>query len=127
MKILVLDDEEGIRSAIKRLLAKEHQVDVAANGRDGLSLAKEKAYDLFIMDLKMPEFNGVQFLQSVESAGMKKPRIIVMTASFGLIEARGKLPVPVDKIICKPFQKDELLGAVAEIQAAKSQRKNSNE
>ena len=62
-KILIIDDERGIRNTLREILADEgHEVEVAENGKQGLEMAQAKAYDLIYSDIKMPEMDGMEFL-----------------------------------------------------------------
>ena len=58
-KLLIIDDERGIRNTLREILADEgHEVDVAENGKQGLEMTRQKAYDLIFSDIKMPEMDG---------------------------------------------------------------------
>ena len=62
-KLLIIDDERGIRNTLREILADEgHEVDVAENGKQGLEKACSKAYDLIFTDIKMPEMDGIELL-----------------------------------------------------------------
>lgn len=68
-KLLVIDDERGIRNTLREILADEgHEVEVAENGKQGLEMAQAKAYDLIFSDIKMPEMDGLEFLMKLENA-----------------------------------------------------------
>ncbi len=68
-KLLIIDDERGIRNTLKEILADEgHEVDVAENGKQGLEMAQAKTYDLIFSDIKMPEMDGMELLGQ-----LKKP------------------------------------------------------
>lgn len=67
-KILIIDDERGIRNTLKEILADEgHEVEVAENGMQGLEMAQAKAYDLIFSDIKMPEMDGLEFLAKLKN------------------------------------------------------------
>jgi len=67
-KILIIDDERGIRNTLKEILADEgHEVEVAENGKQGLEMAQAKAYDLIFSDIKMPEMDGLEFLAKLKN------------------------------------------------------------
>ena len=67
-KILIIDDERGIRNTLKEILADEgHEVEVAENGMQGLEMAQAKAYDLIFSDIKMPEMDGMEFLAKLKN------------------------------------------------------------
>ena len=65
-KLLIIDDERGIRNTLKEILADEgHDVDVAQDGKQGLEMAQAKAYDLIFSDIKMPEMDGMEVLNKM--------------------------------------------------------------
>ncbi len=67
-KIIIIDDERGIRNTLREILADEgHEVDVAENGKQGLEMAQAKAYDLIFSDIKMPEMDGLEFLAKLKN------------------------------------------------------------
>lgn len=69
-KILIIDDERGIRNTLREILADEgHNVEVAENGINGLQMATKNAYDLIFSDIKMPEMDGIEVLSSIKSTG----------------------------------------------------------
>lgn len=66
-KILIVDDEEAIRNFSQRALErKKYFVDTAANGRIALEKLKEKWFNLLLVDLKMPELDGLSLLHQVK-------------------------------------------------------------
>ena len=69
-KILIIDDERGIRNTLREILADEgHNVEVAENGINGLQMATKNAYDLIFSDIKMPEMDGIEVLSAIKSTG----------------------------------------------------------
>ena len=78
-KILVVDDEAYIRDLHKNILHEmKHDVDEAENGTDGFRLATTNEYDLILMDIKMPELNGVETIRSIKMV-YPNQKIIVIT------------------------------------------------
>ena len=66
-KLLIIDDERGIRNTLREILGDEgHEVDVAENGQQGLEMAQAKAYDLIYSDIKMPEMDGLEVLKALK-------------------------------------------------------------
>jgi len=66
-KILVIDDENSIRRTLKEILEFEkYEVDLAANGMEGIELAKDQSYDVILLDIKMPEMDGMEVLDSLQ-------------------------------------------------------------
>ena len=67
-KILIIDDERGIRNTLREILADEgHEAEVAENGKQGLEMAQAKAYDLIFSDIKMPEMDGMEVLKALKN------------------------------------------------------------
>ena len=70
-RILIIDDERGIRNALKEILTDEgFEVDVAENGKTGLEAARQKAYDLIFSDIKMPEMDGIEVLKALKGKAL---------------------------------------------------------
>ncbi len=66
-KLLIIDDERGIRNTLKEILADEgYEVETAENGKQGLEMAQAKAYDLIFSDIKMPEMDGLEVLKELK-------------------------------------------------------------
>ena len=67
-KLLIIDDERGIRNTLREILADEgYEVEVAENGKQGLEMACAKAYDLIFSDIKMPEMDGLEVLKALKN------------------------------------------------------------
>ena len=78
-RILVVDDEEVVCRACSRALAAEgHDVDVTQDPRAGLRAAEESPYDIIILDLKMPEMDGMEFLRRVKET-RPETDVVIMT------------------------------------------------
>lgn len=80
-KILVVDDEEPIRLLYQCELQEDgYIVELAANVKDAFGILEEDAIDLVIMDIKMPEMNGIDALQKI--VGKKKDLPIIINSSY---------------------------------------------
>ncbi len=83
MKILGIDDNEDILNLLKTVLAsKGHDFTQAGNGRDGVKLIEEQRFDAILLDLAMPEFSGLDVVESLKKSNkLKDQKIILFTAS----------------------------------------------
>jgi len=83
MKILVVDDNKKISDVLKQVLEIEgHECTVASSGRNGLTMIRQQKFDAVFLDLAMPEFSGMDVIDSLEKSGeIKEQKIIVLTAS----------------------------------------------
>ncbi|GAB4166840.1 MAG: acetoacetate metabolism transcriptional regulator AtoC [Geothermobacteraceae bacterium] len=112
-KILIVDDEEGMRRLLSRILVKEgYETFAAANGNDALQAVALEQYDLVITDLKMPGMDGLTLLGELKDYDPRLP-IIVITA-YGTVEnAVQALRKGAFDYITKPFEADEIRLTVA--------------
>ncbi len=83
MKVLLVDDNDTITEMMSKYLsAKGHQCSVANDGRTGLALITEKKFDVVLLDLAMPDFTGIDVIESLHKSGkIKENKIILFTAS----------------------------------------------
>ncbi|MDD1475271.1 response regulator, partial [Dolichospermum sp. ST_sed4] len=66
-KVLIVDDEKGLRVGAQRLLSSEgYEVTTAENGTDGINFGTDSEFDLAIIDLKMPDVDGLEVLQRIK-------------------------------------------------------------
>jgi two-component system OmpR family response regulator len=109
MRILVIEDDERIRSFTSKGLRQEgHIVDDTAFGEDGLSLWEHTAYDAVVLDLMLPERDGLSILKAMRQKGDTTPAIIV-SAKKAVDERIEGLKSGADDYLTKPFSFSELL------------------
>ncbi len=87
LRILAVDDEEGMREGIKRVLEKKNFiVDTAENGEEAIKLLRDKTYDIALIDLKMPGIDGFQVTEYInEEIGNKT--VVVIVSALATVEA----------------------------------------
>ena len=109
MRILVIEDDERIRSFTSNGLRQEgHIVDDTPFGKDGLSFWENVDYDAVILDLALPEMDGITILETMRRKGDKTPAIIVSAKKT--IDDRVKgLQSGADDYLTKPFSFSELV------------------
>ncbi|HOZ08625.1 MAG TPA: response regulator, partial [candidate division Zixibacteria bacterium] len=107
-RILVIDDEESMCRFMEIMLNREgYAVDTAASGRDGLALLRDRAYDLVIADLNMPEMSGLDVLREVRSFKADQD-LIVMTAYATVETAVEAMKQGAVDYVTKPFKVDAI-------------------
>ena len=118
--ILVIDDEAEIREGLELLLKTEgYQVSMADTGQSGLSRLGEQPFDLLLLDVSLPDRNGIELLKDIRRQDPHLP--IVLITAYGSIEmARAAFKSGAMDYITKPWSNDELLAQVA--QAVESHR-----
>lgn len=116
MKILLVDDEADIRKIAKLSLEAvgKHQTVMAATASEGLALAVSEQPDLIILDVMMPEMDGVTALAALRSNPVTaRIPVIFMTAKVQRFETNEYMGLGAVGVICKPF---EPMSLPAEIQ-----------
>ncbi|MFB5607657.1 MAG: PleD family two-component system response regulator [Candidatus Nitrosomaritimum yanchengensis] len=118
LKILIVDDNEQITKMLTTFLElNEHECTVANDGSEGLKRIKENNYDVILLDLAMPEFDGYSVIKDLEDNNMlKDQKIIVFTAStITQDELDGLVKRGVSAYILKPIDIDILHSKLKEI------------
>lgn len=122
-KILVIEDEENIASFVKMELVYEgYEVDNSYDGKEGLEKALNGKYDLIILDLMIPNLNGLEVCRRVRK--VKNIPIIMLTARDSVMDKVSGFQMGADDYVVKPFAIEELL---ARIEALLRRVNNSSE
>jgi len=109
MKILLLEDDHILCESLKEFLELEgYKVDVAYRGTDVFDLTFEESYDLYILDVNVPEVNGFEVLSSLKDAGDETPAIYI-TALTDINSLSKGFKIGADDYIKKPFDPEELV------------------
>ena len=117
-KILVVEDEQHQRELYAMELQEEgYQVDQASNGKEAVELVKNNKYDLVVLDIRMPEMDGIEALGKILSRDKKIP-IIIYTAYSNY--KSNFMTWTADAYITKSSNLVELKEKIAEILAARA-------
>ena len=103
MKLLLVDDDATLTSALRRgLTAEGFTVEVVADGRDGAWRGREGGYDLILLDIMLPGANGYRVCAELRRAGVRTP-ILMLTAKDGDLDEAEALDTGADDYLRKPF------------------------
>ena len=112
MRILVVEDDSVLREAVVSLLKEEkYLVDEAATGDEGLYMAEQGIYDLLVLDIMLPEVNGLEIVRTLRTNGHTVP-ILLLTARDSIDDRVTGLETGADDYLVKPFAIRELLARV---------------
>ena len=112
MKILIVEDEEGLREALIRTLTGEgYLADGAADGDEGYQLICTELYDLVLLDIMLPVYDGLEVLRRIRKQGIGVP-VIMLTARSTLEDKVGGMDLGADDYLTKPFAMPELLARI---------------
>ena len=109
--LLICDDEPGLRSVLKRYaLFEGYDVTEAVNGTEAVKYCEKQSFDLIVMDVMMPELDGIQFLKAVRAnANTQTLPVFFLTACGGEEDRIGGFELGADDYITKPFSPTELV------------------
>jgi len=113
-RVLVVDDEPQILRALRiNLRARDYDVEVAATGAEALRLASARPPDLVILDLGLPDLDGVEVIHGLR--GWTEVPIIVLSGRAGGTDKVAALDAGADDYVTKPFGMEELLARMRAI------------
>jgi DNA-binding response OmpR family regulator len=114
VKILIVDDDETIRKSITTVLEeKGYLVDTAENGRAAIRKSEKEVYSLALIDIRLPDMDGVQLLTALKETAPKMVKIII-TGYPSLQNAVEAVNKGADGYIVKPIKMGELLAMIKE-------------
>jgi DNA-binding response OmpR family regulator len=112
MKLLIVEDDHTIADSLKKGLEQESfVVDVAYDGENGTDLALSDDYDLLILDLMLPKYDGSSICRQARAEGLTVP-ILVLTAKGQVGDKVELLNIGADDYLTKPFAFEELLARI---------------
>ena len=113
--ILIVEDSSTMRKAIRKIVKAEgHDTLEAPDGREGLEIAATHAPDCILLDLIMPEVDGLEVLKALRERGSKIP-VIVLTADIQEIVRKECLELGATAFINKPLIGSRLLDTIQEV------------
>ncbi len=118
MKILVIDDSQDITDLLEKVLSSiGHDVTTTDNGREGLKLTRNQQFDAIFLDIAMPDFSGLDFIDALEQDGkLKDNRIVLFTASSITDDEVAELVKRgVHSCIRKPMQIEKLFEMIDDL------------
>jgi two-component system copper resistance phosphate regulon response regulator CusR len=112
MKLLVVEDDKTVGQYVKRgLEEQQYLADWVPDGAEALRLMTATAYDLVILDLRLPGMTGLEILRTLRDRGLTMP-VLVLTAQDGVEFKVDALRAGADDYVTKPFAFDELLARI---------------
>lgn len=107
MKIIIVDDEIQLQSYIIRKLINTYSVDIASNAKRGLYLIKHGTYQTIILDILLPDINGIELCKQIRDQGITTP-IIMLSAEESIGQKTKAFHFGADDYMTKPFSLEEL-------------------
>ncbi|EFV02374.1 response regulator receiver domain protein [Pseudoramibacter alactolyticus ATCC 23263] len=112
MRVLLVEDEVSLSAALAKLLKKNKiEVDVANDGASGKQMADRDIYDVIVLDIMLPEVDGLTVLKHIRQTGKKVP-VLLLTAKDSTQDKVKGLNMGADDYVVKPFETDELIARI---------------
>ena len=126
-RILIVDDDVTIRSTMEAILEDEgYSVDSAANGKEAIKKTQEQIYNLALLDIRLPDMEGVELLKLMKDS-VPRMRKIMVTGFPSLQNAVEAVNRNADAYLIKPVDIDQLLTTVKEQLEKQEEDKKFNE
>ncbi len=115
MRVLLVEDDPATAQSLQMMLESENMVvDATDLGEDGLEIGKLYDYDIIILDLILPDINGIEVLRRLRDARIETPVLILSGLSDSDDKVKG-LGTGADDYLTKPFEKAELMARIQAI------------
>src|SRR5262250_1745591 len=112
MRVLIVEDEKKVAKALREGLEAEHyDVRLAASGEEGFFLVNHEAFDCVILDLMLPQRDGLEILTTLRKRGLQTP-VLILTAKDTVDDRVRGLDSGADDYLVKPFAVPELLARI---------------
>jgi two-component system, NtrC family, nitrogen regulation response regulator NtrX len=127
IRILIVDDDENIRTTMKAILEDEgYKVDLAGSGEEGIKKTNEKAYSIALLDIRLPDMEGVKLLKLMKDT-LPRTRKIMVTGYPSTQNAIEALNKNADAYLIKPVDVENLLSTIKEQLRLQEEEKRFNE
>ncbi len=125
-KLLLIDDDASLREVMTVILAEAgHEVVVAADGEEGIALARREAPDLVLTDMRMPGLDGMEVLRRLGGPEGPVVPVVVLTAYGTVEQAVAAMRAGASSYLLKPFERDELLLTIDQVLEHKALREEN--
>ena len=110
-RILIADDEEGVRESLNLVLSDEYDLVFAMDGEQALARLGKEHFDVVFLDIKMPKLDGLDVLKRLKGTGVRVP-VLMLTAYQSVELAKEAVKLGAMDYLPKPFERDQILAAV---------------
>ena len=116
-RILIADDEEGIRESLSLILEDDYDLVFAVDGEETLAKLQQEPFALVLLDIKMPKLDGLEVLRRLKNNGHPIPPILMLTAYQSVELAKEAINLGARDYLPKPFEREQILNAVSGVLA----------
>jgi len=110
-RVLIADDEEGIRESLNLILGEEYDLVFAKDGEETLSQLRQHSFGAALLDIKMPKLDGLEVLRRLQGTEITTP-VLMLTAYQSVELAKEAVKLGARDYLPKPFESERILSAV---------------
>lgn len=110
-RILIADDEEGVRESLNLILGEAYDLVFAKDGEEALAKLEQEPFVLALLDIKMPKLDGLEVLRRFKNSGNSIP-VLMLTAYQSVELAKEALKFGARDYLPKPFERGQILKAI---------------
>jgi two-component system, response regulator YesN len=118
-KILIVDDEKLIRLGVKAMIEKKqkdfYDITLCSNGKEALELVQREKFDIVLTDIRMPQMDGITFIQNLQSVEFK-PAILILSGYDDFNYALEALKCGAKDYLLKPIKREELYSSIDKVE-----------
>ncbi len=115
-RILVADDEEGIRESVRLILSVDYDVEAVGDGEAAWAALSKNHFDLVLLDIKMPKLDGLEIMRRLKQRG-NHVSVLMLTAYQSVELAKEAVKLGALDYLPKPFDRERILEAVRDVLA----------
>ena len=113
-KILICDDEEGVRESLNLILENDYNLDFASSGDQAIQKVSDNVYDGILLDIKMPVKDGLETLEEIRKIA-PDVKVIIITGYQSVETASKAIKLGAMDYITKPFESEEVKEKVSKL------------
>ena len=113
-RVLICDDEEGVRESLKLILEERYDLEMVENGEAAVGRVAQAPFDVMCLDLKMPRMDGAETLRRVRQLAPHMP-VLILTAYQSVDIAKDMLRHGATDYLSKPFDQQEVLTVIEQL------------
>ncbi len=110
-RVLIADDEEGVRESLNLILSDDYELAFAMDGEETLARLGQERFDLLLLDIKMPKLDGLEVLKRLKGSQITTS-VLMLTAYQSVELAKEAVKLGAVDYLPKPFERDQILSAV---------------
>lgn len=117
-RLLIIDDDRGITTALSEALSSSYEIDVAGNGKAGIYKTDQEEYEAIVLDLNLPDISGLNVCQQIRERGVTTP-LLILSGETKVLTKINLLDAGANDYLTKPFSLGEFKARIRSLTRSK--------